>query len=99
MKEKVMSLVKEICKGERTICRGLDKSDLARELMNLANIPQDAKISEISRLWDNQVIILFLLPGKDNYYSLFAGIGLGGNFYFKLNMIGKSLPECLFPFF
>lgn len=99
MKEKVMPLVKEICKGERTICRGLDKPDLARELMNLANIPQNAQISEISRLWDDQVIILFQIPGDDNYYRLFTGIGISGNFHFKLDMMGKVLPEVLFGYF
>ena len=70
MKEKVMSLAKEICKGvEHSMYRGLNKAGLARELMDLANIPQDAKISEISRLCDDQVVSQQI---KFIYYRRFA---------------------------
>lgn len=51
--EKFMPLVKEICNMEATDCRSLNKSKLARELMNLVNIPQNAEIYEIPLDWDD----------------------------------------------
>lgn len=45
-KLKFMLLVKEICNMEATDCRSLNKSKLARELMNLVNIPQNAEIKD-----------------------------------------------------
>lgn len=90
MKNKVMEIVGRICNEKSTNCRNLNKGNLARELMNLANIPQNAEIQEIPLDWGNQVIVLFLIPeDKENYYSLFAGIGNDGNFYFELSITGK----------
>ena len=88
-KEKIMQIVTNICSKESTDCRNLNKVDYARELMNVANIPTIAEIQEIPLDWNNQVVILFLLPKDDNYYSLFAGIGTDNNFYFELTITGK----------
>lgn len=49
MQNKVMSIVEKICSTESISCRGLDQSILARELMNLANIPQNADIQELPK--------------------------------------------------
>lgn len=83
-----MELVNKICNKQSTDCRSLNKSSLARELMDFANVPQNASIQEIPLDWNNQVVILFLLPNDANYYSLFAGIGNDGNFYFELSVTG-----------
>ena len=96
--EKIMDLVKKICDKESTDCRSLNKSALARQLLDIANVPQSADIQEIPLDWDNQVVVLFLLPDDTNYYSLFAGIGLDGKFYFELTITGK-LNGKVFDFF
>lgn len=88
MQNKVMAIVERICNIESISCRGLDQSGFARELMDLANIPQNADIQEIPLDWNNQVVILFLMPNDKNYYSLFAGIGNNGKFYFELSITG-----------
>lgn len=88
MQDKVMSIVKEICNTESTDCKSLNKANLARQLLDIANVPQDAEIQEIPLDWDNQVEILFLMSNDTNYYSLFAGIGRDNNFYFKLGITG-----------
>lgn len=98
MQDKVMQLVKEICNIESTNCRSLNKTELARQLMDIANVPQNAEIQEIPLDWNEQVIILFLIPNDVNYYSLFAGIGLNNNFYFQLEITGV-LKEDEFEFF
>ena len=87
-KDEVMRLVRQICDEPSTDCRSLNKSALAREILNIAHVPQNANIQEIPLDWDNQIVILFLLPDDANYYSLFAGIGLDGNFYFELSITG-----------
>lgn len=99
MKNKVMQLVEQICNAKSTDCRSLNKGSLARELMNLANIPQNADIQEIPLDWNNQVVILFLLPNDKNYYSLFAGIGCDGKFYFELSITGTLKENGWFHFF
>ena len=86
--EKIMFLVRLICEAESTDCRSLNKVPLARKLMNHANIPASAEISEIPLDWDNQVEILFFLPDDKNCYSLFAGIGNDGQFHFDLTITG-----------
>lgn len=96
--EKIMNLVKKICGTESTDCRSLNKSDLGRQLLDIANVPKNADIQEIPLDWDNQVVVLFLLPNDTNYYSLFAGIGLDGKFYFELTITGK-LNGKVFDFF
>lgn len=88
MREKVMDLVTEICNMTSTDCRSLNKSDIARQLLDLCHVPESAKISEIPLDWGNQVVILFLVPNDKNYYSLFAGIGNDGQFYFELTITG-----------
>lgn len=98
MKKKVMEIVRKICDTKSKDCRGLSKSDLARELMNVVNIPQNAKIKEIPIDWGDMVNILFLLPDDKNYYSLFAGIGVDGVFTFELSIIG-ILNGSTFHFF
>ena len=89
-KEKVivMYLVRKICHMESTGCRSLNKVEVARQLMDLANIPGNAKIQEIPLDWNKQVVILFLLPDDENYYSLFAGIGKDKKFHFELTIAG-----------
>lgn len=88
MQTKIMQIVSKICNTSSTNCRSLNKSELARQLLNLANVPQNAEIQEIPLDWGNQVVILFLVPNDANYYSLFAGIGNDGNFYFELTITG-----------
>ena len=98
MQDKIMELVREICNTQSTDCRSLNKASLARELMDIANVPQNAEIQEIPLDRDNQVVILFLLPNDENYYSLFAGIGNDRKFYFELSVTGK-LNGSTFDFF
>ena len=98
MRDKVMRLVGEICNMESTNCRSLNKAALARKLLNMANVPKNANIQEIPLDWNNQVIVLFLVPGDNNYYSLFTGIGNDGNFYFELTITG-ILNRDTFEFF
>ncbi len=89
MKEKVLSLVDAICNTQSTNCRSLNKANLARELMDLADISKEAEIQEIPLDWNRQVIILYLLPNDNNYYSLFAGIGCDGQYHFELSITGQ----------
>lgn len=94
MNEKIMNLVNAICNMESTNCRALNKSHLARELMDIAGIPNDAKIHEIPLDWDNMTMIMFTVSPdtvhKVNYYfGLFAGIGTDGNFHFELYKCGE----------
>ena len=91
MKEKILELVGKICNTNSTDCRSLNKKELARKLMDYANIPNDVEILEIPLDWNNQVVILFIqnsLSDDYNYYSLFAGIGNDGKFYFQLSITG-----------
>lgn len=98
MQNKVMAIVKRICNSESISCRGLDQSGLAKELMNLANVPQNADIQEIPVNWDNMVVINFLIPDNENYFCLFAGIGMDGNYHFELSIIGTLLEDGWFHF-
>ena len=41
--------------------------------MDMANVPDDAEITEIPLDIDNQVAILFVVPNDDKYYCLYAG--------------------------
>lgn len=88
MQNELMKLVNEICNTESTNCRSLNKSDVARKLLDIANVPAVAEIQEIPLDWNNQVVILFLLPNDNNYYSLFAGIGTDNNYHFELSICG-----------
>lgn len=98
MRDKVMKLVREICSMESTNCRSLNKSTVAKKLLDLVNVPKNANIQEIPLDWNNQVVVLFLIHGDSNYYSLFAGIGDDGKFYFELTIAG-ILSDGIFEFF
>ena len=98
MKNKILALVKKICTNNSD-CRGLNNKEMARELMNIANIPGNAEIEEIPLNWNNQVVILFLIPGDKNYYSLFAGIGNDNEFHFELSITGILQKNGYFDFF
>ena len=98
MQTKIMQIVSEICNTPSANCRSLNKSALARQLLDLANVPQNADIQEIPLDWDDQVAILFLIPNDSNYYSLYAGIGKSGNFHFELSIAG-TLNGNEFDFF
>lgn len=98
MKNKILALVKKICTNNSD-CRGLNNKEVARELMNIANIPENAEIEEIPLNWNNQVVILFLLPDDKNYYSLFAGIGNDNEFHFELSITGTLQENGYFDFF
>lgn len=85
---KIMEIVDEICGLRSTDCRSLNKSTLARKLMDIANIPESAEIQEIPLDWNRQVVILFLMPNDTNYYDLFAGKGNDDKFHFNLSIDG-----------
>lgn len=68
-----IDIVREICAKNSTDCRSLNKSDLARKLMDMANVPDDAEITEIPLDIENQVAILFVVPNDDKYYCLYTG--------------------------
>lgn len=93
MRNKILELVDKICSMDSMNCRSLNKSEEARKLMDIANIPADAIISEIPLDWDRQVVILFCVPNNNHYYELFAGIGLDGKFYFELSEIGTIIES------
>ena len=59
--------------------------------MRLAGICDDVEISEIPVMQDNQVVVLFFSKREDddNYYSIFAGIGTDGKFYFEFSITGR----------
>lgn len=101
MEKKILELVDCICAMESTDCRSLNKSDLARMLMDFADIPTDATIHEIPLDYDRQVEIMFTIPEDivhkvNYYYALFAGIGTDGNFHFMLFQCGEwnKKSEC-----
>lgn len=98
MKNEILALVEKICTNNSD-CRGLNNKEIARELMNIANIPENAEIEEIPLNWNNQVVILFLLPDDKNYYSLFAGIGNDNEFHFELSITGTLQENGYFDFF
>lgn len=98
MQLEIMQLVDAICNAKSTNCRSLNKANLARKLMDFADIPKTAEIQEIPLDWNNQVVILFLMPKDKNYYSLFAGIGNDNKFYFELTITG-ILEDGHFGFF
>lgn len=87
--EEFMPIVKEICSITPTDCRSLNKAHLARQLMDLLNIPQNAEIYEIPLDWDDEVVILFMLPNDKNYYSLGAGHWLDGTERLILSITGR----------
>ncbi len=94
MKGKITELVDRICSMESLNCRSLNKSHLAREIMNFVEIPMEAIIHEIPLDWDRQVAIMFTIPEdtlhKVNYYfELYAGIGTDGKVNLELSKCGE----------
>ena len=94
MEKTIMELVDRICAMESLNCRSLNKSSLARELMNIVEIPMDAIIHEIPLDWDRQVEVMFTIPEdtlhKVNYYfGLYAGIGTDGKIHLELSKCGE----------
>lgn len=87
--EEFMPIVKEICSITPIDCRSLNKAHLARQLMDLLNIPQNAEIYEIPLDWNDEVVILFMLPNDKNYYSLGAGHWLDGTERLILSITGR----------
>lgn len=97
-----MQIVKAICETTSTNCRSLNKAELARELMDMANIPSNATIEEIPLDWDNQVSICFTIPNDNNYYSLYAGHWNNGTENMNLCIIGTQVhfgSKTFFDFF
>lgn len=84
----IIQIIKAICDISSANGSGLNKVDMARKLLDYANVPQNAEIQKIPVSENKQVRILFFVPGDDDYYSLFAGIGTDGYFYFELSGIG-----------
>ncbi len=93
MKDKVLKLVSAICNEVSRDCRSLNKAGIARNLMDIANIPETAEVREIPVDWENQVVILFVVPNDDNYYSLFTGIGTDKEFHLKLSITGTGILD------
>jgi hypothetical protein len=87
-KKNILELVDQICNKESENCRSLNKIELARKLLDIANVPTGAEIQEIPLCWNKQVVILFTIENNNNYYSLFSGIGTDNNFYFELSIDG-----------
>ena len=93
MEIKIMELVDKICSMESLNCRSLNKSGIARELMDIVCIPMDAIIHEIPLDWDRQVEIMFTIPEdtlhKVNYYfGLYVGI-YNGKITIELSKCGE----------
>lgn len=93
MKMDSMKIVKEICSIESTNCRSLNKSEVARKLMDMIDIPQNAKIQEIPLDWNDQVEILFTIPEDKYYYGLSAGHWLDGAESMYLEIIGVQRKQ------
>ena len=83
-----MEIVKKMCLSCGCECRNLNLVNEARKLMNIVNIPSNAKISEIPLCKENQVEILLTMPGDNNYYALSAGHWLNGSERLILSIVG-----------
>lgn len=94
-----MQIVKAICETESINCRSLNKSEMARELMDMVNIPCNATIEEIPLDWNNQVSICFTVPNDENYYSLYAGHWNNGTERMMLCIIGIQVHSGSKSFF
>lgn len=94
-----MQIVKAMCKTTSTDCRSLNKAELARELMDMVNIPSTATIEEIPLDWNNQVGICFTIPNDNNYYSLYAGHWNNGTERMMLCIIGTQVHSGSKSFF
>ena len=94
-----MQIVKTMCETTSTDCRSLNKAELARELMDMVNIPSTATIEEIPLDWNNQVGICFTMPNDNNYYSLYAGHWNNGTEKMMLCIIGTQVHSGSKSFF
>ena len=83
-----MSVVREICTRIPTKCRSLNMVDLARRLMDMINVPQNAEIFEIPLNWQNQVGITFIIPGYPVAFGLYAGYWKNGTESMQLEITG-----------
>lgn len=83
-----MSVVREMCARKSTDCRSLNMKDLARRLMDIANIPQTAEIFEIPLNWHNQVGITFMVPNYPVAFGLYAGYWNNGTESMQLEIVG-----------
>lgn len=94
MKMDFMKIVREICSVKSIDCHSLNKSELARKLMDMVNIPQNAEIQEIPLDWNNQIEILFTVPKDKYYYGLSAGRWLNETESMFLEIIGVQRKQC-----
>ena len=97
-KNEVMAVVKRMCNLESIGCRSLNKSKDARILMDGLNVPKNAEIWEIPVDWNDAVLIVFEIPNDHNYYTLFAGIGTDGNYYYNISIEGTIIDGQIKPF-
>lgn len=99
-KKAMMTIVANMCAYQSASCRGLDMADMARQLLDMASVPANAKISEIPVSDYNQVVVYFYIPGDSNYYMLFAGDGMDGSkANFKLSIDGTLDNDGYVDFF
>lgn len=83
-----MSVVREMCARKSVDCRSLNMEDLTRKLMDMVDIPQNAKIFEIPLNWQNQVGITFTIPGYPVAFYLYAGHWKNETESMKLEIVG-----------
>lgn len=83
-----MSIVREMCVRKSTNCRSLNMKDLARRLMDMVGIPQNAEIFEIPLNWQNQVGITFTVPKYPVAFCLYAGHWNDGTESMQLEIVG-----------
>lgn len=93
MKMDFMKIVREICSVKSIDCRSLNKSELARKLMDMVNIPQNAEIQEIPLDWNNQIEMLFTIPEDKYYYGLNAGHWKDGTESMFLEIVGTQRKQ------
>lgn len=83
-----MSVVREMGTRKSTDCRSLNMTDLARRLMDMVDIPQNAEIFEIPLNWHIQVGITFMVPNYPVAFGLYAGLWKNGTESMKLEIVG-----------
>lgn len=88
--QEAKNLVFAICATTPTDCRSLNKADLGRKLLDLLNVPPTAQIIEIPLDGDDQVEICFVVLGKINVFSLYAGKWLDGSESCYLAITGRQ---------
>ena len=83
-----MSVGREMCARKSTDCRSLNMTDLARRLMDMVDIPQNAEIFEIPLNWHIQVGITFTVPKYPVAFGLYAGYWNNGTESMQLVIVG-----------